>query len=241
MGLLGCPSSSPPQDTSSSQKGDAVNSQGQLSPIWQQTEYIFYNKTGGQVTVIYVGQGKLRKKDGSVVEKPDGSTRGEDGIIRDYILNEDGEQEYVTREYKEISVQLEDGECVFTNYYYVLNLKIQGKIICDSSRHGKPDPQRPCFDEVNQVRNGKGWRNTEQRGKGPFSYVEFYNIVNRSDLFEAAKEPEELDNSFTHSCEMLVPDDYKPWSERMNDIGIEGDGPVIDNPGGGDQPIQQGG
>ena len=212
--LLGCPSSSP----------NGINPQKVLLPIWQQTEHIFYNKTGSQVTVILIEEGKLRTKDGRVVERPDGSgsTRGEDGIVRDYIINEAGEQEYVTREYKETPVVLGDGKCVFTPSYYNLKFEIQGRTVCDTLRHGSLDPEQSCSDEVNKIRNGKGWRNTENRGEGSFSYVEFYNIVSENHLFEAAKEPQQHNDSFTHSCKRLVPKGYKPWSERAgnSDGGI---------------------
>lgn len=213
IGLLSC-SSSPPLNDSPS----GVQPQEALLPIWQQTEYIFYNRTGAQVTVILVKKGKVIKKDGTVLERSNGGVLGEDGIFREFILNEQGEQEYVTREYKETSLELKDGECVFTPSYYVLEIKIQGQTVCDTPRHGKPDSQRFCDTEVNQVRGEKGWRDTSKRGESPFSYVEFYNIVNKNNLFEGVEEPREFDDSFTHSCQMLVSDDYKPWTERMDEF-----------------------
>ena len=198
-----------------------------LLPVWQQTEYIFYNKTGDRIKIVRVEEGKLRKKDGTVLDRSAGGTRGDDGIFREFILNKNGEQEYVTREYEENSVELEDGECVFTPSYYVLDLRIQGETVCKTFRHGELDPERPCSDEVNQVRGEKGWRNTEKRGEGLFSYVEFYNVINKTNLFEGAEEPRQFDDSFTHSCKMLVPDAYKPWSERVNDPDeAGGKGPI---------------
>lgn len=210
--LLGCPRS----------PDNGAHPQKVLAPVWQQTEYIFYNKTGNQVTVILVEEGKLRTRDGRTVERPDGSTRGEDGIVRDYILNKAGEQEYVTREYKETPVALGAGKCVFTPSYYGLKFEIQGRIVCDTLRHGSPDPERHCGDAVNDIRNGKGWRNPESRSEGPFSYVEFYNIINESHLFEAADEPQQHDDSFSHSCRKLVPKGYKPWSERADEFNPAG-------------------
>ena len=182
-------------------------------PIWQQTDYIFYNRTGDRITIILIETGKAVKKDGTVVEKSDGATRGDDGIVQEFIINESGKQEYITREYDETPLELEDGECVFTASYYRLDLKIRGKTICDSSRHGKPDPQRPCYDEVNRVRREKGWRDIDNREEGSFPYVEFYNITHTSHLFEGGEEPREFDNSFSHSCTMLVPDGYDLRSE----------------------------
>ena len=124
-------------------------------------------------------------------------------------MNKDGTQEYVTREYKETPLNLRNGECVFTPSYYILSLKIAEKTVCDTFRHGKPDPQPACSDEINQIRNRK-----RGREKGSFSYVEFFNIINNKHLFEGAGEPRQFDNSFTHSCKMLAPNNYKPWSER---------------------------
>ena len=145
MGLLGCPPSSP----------HGTQPQKVLLPVWQQTEYIFYNKTGSQVIITFVEKGKVRKKDGTVIERSDGGSQGEDGIFREFIINESGDQEYVTREYEETSLELEDGECIFTPSYYVLDLEIGGRMICGTYRHGSPDPERPCSDEVNTVRNGE--------------------------------------------------------------------------------------
>ena len=178
-------------------------------PIWQQTDYIFYNKTGGPVTVIFIKTGRAVRRDGTVVERPDGASQGDDGIVREFILNENGEREYIIREYDETPVELDDGECVFTISYYTLELKIREKTICDSSRHGEPDPEVPCYDKVNKVRGKKGWRNTSTRGEGSFPYVEFYNIVDKSHLFEGVEDPREFNNS----CTMLVPDGYDPRSE----------------------------
>ena len=211
LSLLGCPSSSPdgPQDPDESQAREA------LAPLWQQTDYIFYNRTGGQITFVLVEKGKLRKKDGTMVERPDGSTMGEDGIVRDYIINDQGQQEYVTREYKETPMELANGECVLTPSFYRLDLKTQGKLICSSAyRHGSPDPERTCDDEIKAIQMRKGWIDTGKRSEGSFPYVEFYNIVNKGDLFEGAKDPQELNNSFTHSCKKLFPANYKPWNEN---------------------------
>ena len=209
--LLGCPSSPPnePRSPNGSQPKEA------LAPVWQQTEYIFYNRTGGQITFVLVEEGKLRKKDGTVVERSDGSAMGEDGIVRDYIINDHGQQEYVIREYKETPLNLRDGECVLTPSFYLLDIKSQGKLICSSAyRHGSPDPKRTCDDEIKAIQMRKGWIETERRNEGSFPYVEFYNIVNRGSLFEGAKNPQELNNSFTHSCRKLFPANYEPWNEN---------------------------
>ena len=210
MGLLSC-STSPDGETQPKKA---------LAPIWQQTEYIFYNKTGSRITIVRVEEGKVRKKDGTVLDRSDGGTRGEDGVVREFVLNANRETEYVTREYEETRLELEDGECVFTPSYYVLDFEIQGHTVCKTFRHGESDPERPCSGEVNQIRGKKGWRDTSKRGEGPFSYVEFFNVINTTHLFEGAEEPQQFDESFTHSCKMLIPDAYKPWSEKVKDTNL---------------------
>ena len=198
IGLLAC-SSSP----------NGVHPNGAAFPGRQRTSYIFYNKTGDQIKVVHIKE-ELRKKDGTLVEKAE-PPPGDNSVFPGYILNEQGEKEYVTQEYKETSVELEDGECVFTPSYYVLDftITIQGEPVCGTLRRGESDPERSCSKEVNQIRDEKGWRNRENKGEA--SYVEFFNIVNKTNLFGGAEEPKQFDNSFTHSCKMLVPDDYKPY------------------------------
>ena len=183
-----------------------------LAPIWEQTEYIFHNKTGGQVTVVLVEQGKVRRKDGTLVDGSVGGTMGEDGIFREYILDENGEREYVTREYKETPLELENEECVFTPSLGGIDIKIQEEVICEIPRHGRINKQS-CYDPARQARTEQSW----SRNEGSFSYVESFNIVDKINLFEVAEEPREFDDSFTHSCKMLVPDDYRPWSEITKD------------------------
>ena len=196
IGLLAC-SSSP----------NGVHPNRAAFPGRQQTKYIFYNKTGDQIKVVHVDKGKLRKEDGTLLNKPE-PPPGDDSIFPGYILNEQGEKEYVTQEYKETSVELEDGECVFTPSYYVseFTITIRGEPVCGTWSHGETDPERSCSDEVNQIRDEKGWRNRENKGEGPVSYVEFFNIVNKTNLFTEAEEPRQFDDSFTHSCKMLALD-----------------------------------
>lgn len=220
---MGCTSPSPNNGTQPESHNGGIQPNKKLLPVWQQTEYIFYNRTGGPITVIRVQEGKVRKQDGTVLDRPDGGTRGDDGIFRNYILNEDGTEEYVTREYKETPLELEDGECVFTPSFYVLDFKINGKTTCSTYRDGVPDPERPCSDEIRKIREEKGWIDTEKRSEGPFSYVEFYNVINKGTLFEGAKKPQQFDDTFTHSCQMLVPHDYKPWSEIIKDPDYQRD------------------
>ena len=64
-GLLSC--STPPRSETHSNSG--VHPNKALAPIWEQTEYIFYNKTGSPVTVVLVEEGKARKKDGTVIRQ----------------------------------------------------------------------------------------------------------------------------------------------------------------------------
>ncbi len=111
-------------------------------------------------------------------------------------------------------MELEDGECVFIPSRFI-KLKIQEEIMCEIYQHGKFQPER-CYFKVGEARRKKGW-SIDKRNEGSFSYVEFFNIVSNTDLFEGAEEPRQFDDSFTHSCKMLVPDDYKPWSEIVKD------------------------
>ena len=210
IALLGCSLQPKPNIQAQYNGLPAGNSQfkkaGVLAPIWQQTDRIFYNKTSQPMTVVLVEEGKIRTKDGKTLERSDGGTLGQDGIFREYILKEDGSQEYVTREYKETPLTLNPGDCVLTSFAFFW-LKIRGKTVCDTLRHGEPEPKRVCFDELRKVRNQNGWH-TNKRSQGSFPYVEFYNIVNGEHLFEGAGEPRPFDNSFTHSCKILAKVNY---------------------------------
>ena len=202
MALLGCS----PQ----SQQGGrpAISSQPNkvLAPIWQQTDRIFYNKTGWPITIIHITEGKVQTKDGRVLERSDGGTMDQDGIFREYIIKKDGSQEYVTREYKETPLTLKPGGCVLTSIAS-FKLKTQGKTVCDTLRHGEPEPKRVCFEELRKIQKQNGWH-ANQRSQGSFPYVEFYSINNGESLFEGAGEPRPLDNSFTHSCKILSQVNY---------------------------------
>ncbi|MCZ0931677.1 MAG: hypothetical protein OXJ52_00775 [Oligoflexia bacterium] len=218
MTLLGCPTQPQPglpagrphqpsfnPSVSSPQNGSSmwspISEQKMIAPIWAQTDRIFYNKTGQPITVVLVKEGKIRTKAGRVLERSDGGTMGQDGIFREYIIKGDGSQEYVTREYKETPLTLKAGECVLTSAAF-FKLKMQGKTVCDTLRHGEPEPKRVCFRELRKLQNQNGWH-ANKRDQGSFPYVEFYDINNGEPLFEGAGEPRPLDNSFRHSCKIL--------------------------------------
>ena len=132
----------------------------------------------------------------------------------EYIFtNQTGRQIKAVHRESGDEVFLKNGECVLVDTYHSLELKDRkGAVICSFFRENRSSAGDECSERIADIKKAERF---VPRRQGPFSYIEFYNIVNGKSVFEKAGAERERDRSFSHSCQTL-PKDYSPPSERIH-------------------------
>lgn len=101
---------------------------------------------------------------------------------------------------------LNNGECVFIGSYHSLALRDQNGFICDFFRENENQHiNKLCSDRIVDVIRANSFIPEKN---GNFSYIYFYNIINKKNIFEQASQPKQEDESFNHTCHILSEDTY---------------------------------
>ena len=153
--------------------GSEASSDQPLQP-WEQTEYVFYNKTGNEIRIV------------DVLSSPENI----------------------------LSILLQDNECAYTSHSVKLTSPIifdenSGRLICGNALSDANNQEGDCkFKISEQTRKDTFRRDPES----PVHYLEFYNVIDTTAVFEKANSPVQA----TASEQTRYKNECKSWSSSQS-------------------------